>query len=553
MNESAKKQTPAFWPAIAAAFSLCFIVFVYAPYELYLTNQVEFWFSVGQMLKPVLLLFAGGLALLLPVFFVARRLGEKGYTLALALGLLAVICTWIQGSYLVFHLPPMDGSPVDWGAYPLDRALSIGVWVVFALLILLARKLLGQKRFRTAAGLLSLAVCLLLAVTLGTLFLTTDLSEKNRPLVSTDEGEFVYSEDENFLILVLDALDGTAFEQVLERDPAYPGVFDDFTYYQNTTGGYPYTQCSVPLLLTGAWYEADRSFLDYERQALLDSPLLNAVQKEGFRAWIFSDDSRLLAGLEAEPYENLSTDQPAFGSLAHSCKLMIKMALIKHAPWDLKFLGYDLPGRLQSHIVYQGGEGAAYFNCDNLIFYDQIRDANPVTTVGEKCFKYLHLAGAHEPHVIDKDLNELPSSPYRDVIEGNITMVRVFLQRLREAGVYDNTAIVICSDHGSSNGQDLNTLHQHPILLIKGRGEHHPFRTDDAPISFDDLQPAFLKLLDGAGSEGLFPWKTGDARERRFFWHETVNPGILTEYMQTGHAEDMETLLPTGRVLEYKK
>ena len=32
-----------------------------------------------------------------------------------------------------------------------------------------------------------------------------------------------------------------------------------------------------------------------------------------------------------------------------------------------------------------------------------------------------------------------------------------------------------------------------------------------------------------------------------------TNSDILTEYVQTGHAEDMETLLPTGRVYEYKK
>ena len=36
------------------AFALCFTLFIYAPYELYVTNQLEFWFTAGQMLPYVL-------------------------------------------------------------------------------------------------------------------------------------------------------------------------------------------------------------------------------------------------------------------------------------------------------------------------------------------------------------------------------------------------------------------------------------------------------------------------------------------------------------------
>ena len=202
--------------------------------------------------------------------------------------------------------------------------------------------------------------------------------------------------------------------------------------------------------------------------------------------------------------------------------------------------------------VYGGGTGK-YYDWSDLLFYRALLEENPIRTVPEKCFKYLHLEGAHQPHVYDKDLNVLPSSPYRDVIEGNLTMLRLFLQRMKEAGVYDNTAIVLLSDHGSSNGRDLNTMNQHTMLLIKGKNEHHPFRTDDAPVAYVDLQGVFRKLLDGESSETVFDWKAGDARERYFFDYELTNSDILTEYVQTGHAEDMESFRATGRVLEYKK
>ena len=538
---------------IVCALALCFLLFVYAPYEMYLTNQLEFWFTAGQLVKPALLLFAVCFVLLVLLLLGARRMGERVYTGLLALLWLALLCTWIQGSYLVFDLPAMNGEEVWWDGFPLDRAMSVGLWVVLGAAVFVLWKKLGAKRFPRLVLWGSAALCLLLGLTLGGLFLTTDLEEKKLSHTCTDEDEFVYSADENLLILVLDAVDGRAFRQVLERDPAYPEIFEDFTFYTNAMGGYPYSMCSIPLILTGERYEAEQAFYDYERQALRDSPLLQRVAQEGYSCRIYTDDPAVLATADKTAYPNLTDDQPAFGSLTHSCKIVIKMMLIKHAPWDLKYLGYDLPGRLREHVAYGGGGDARYYDWSDLVFYRALQGENPITLSDEKQFKYLHLEGAHQPHVYDKDLNVLDDSPYRDVIEGNLTMLRLFFQRLKEAGVYDSTAIVLLSDHGSSNTTDLVTLNQHTMLLVKGRNERHPFRTDDAPVSYDDLQGVYAKLLDGGESADCFPWREGDARERRFLDYLLTDWSVLTEYIQTGHAEDMETLKATGRVLEYKK
>ena len=547
-----RNQAP-LWPAAALAAALGFLLFLYAPLELFLTNQLEFWFTAGQMLPYALLLFALALALLLAVLLVLRRFAPRLYLWALALCLLVLLCCWIQGSFLVGHLPGMNGAAVDWGAFRGDRIASVLLWAVAAALVVFAVKKLGPKHFPTVAGLVSLALCLMLAVTLGTLFLTTDTAEKQRSLICTDEGMFTFSEDESFLILVLDAVDETAFEQVLARDKSYPGIFDDFTCFRNTVGGYPYSKCSIPLIITGEWYEAQSSFAEYETAALENGPFLNKLLEEGFRRWIYPYDPSVATCVHEGQFENLSVDRPTFSGVLPASKILIKMALVKHAPWDLKRLGYDLPSQLSGAMAFDGEGDAAYYDWSDLSFYGKIRDENPVVTVQEKCWKYLHLEGAHQPHVYDRYLNVLDDSPYRDVIEGNLLMVDTFLNRLREAGAYDNTVIVLCADHGSSNGQDLDTINQHPILLIKGKNEHHPFRMDDAPISYDDLQQAYFRLLNGAQSDAIFDWHEGDARERRFFDYDMNNSDVLTEYIQTGHAEDMSTLIPTGKPYEYKK
>lgn len=535
------------------ALALCFTLFIYAPYELYISNQSEFWFTAGQMLPYALGLFAAAFLVSLLVLYIARRINEKFYCFVSAACLVMLICSWVQGSFLVWDLPPMNGKPVDWSSFPVDRICSIALWVIVIAAVLILMKKIGGIRFVKFGSYAGLAVAFILAVTLGTMLLTIGLDDKSQELIATDDDMFTYSGDENLLILVLDAVDSTAFEQSMARDAHYSEIFKDFTYFRNTVGGYPYSQLSIPLILTGQWYEADKPFADYEREAMQTSPLLQRLDKEGYRKSLYSDEATLLAVLNEGSFDNLTTDRPVPGSTLHMCKLVVKMAIIKHAPWDLKYLGYDLPGRLSEAVKHGGEDGREYFNISNLVFYNKLKDESTVTASGEKRFKYIHLQGAHEPHRYDKYLNVLDSSPYRDVIEGNFTMVDLFFERMKEAGVYDNTAIVVLSDHGSHNDTDLRTINQNPILLVKGRNEHHDELTvSHAPISFDDLQQAYQRLIDGEGSDGVFDWHEGDERSRRFMWYEIVDNSRLTEYVQTGSAEDMTTLVPTGTVYERK-
>ena len=45
-------------PGLLAAFAVCFIFFIYAPLELYVTNQTEFWFDFYDLIPLCLLMFA---------------------------------------------------------------------------------------------------------------------------------------------------------------------------------------------------------------------------------------------------------------------------------------------------------------------------------------------------------------------------------------------------------------------------------------------------------------------------------------------------------------
>ena len=132
-----------------------------------------------------------------------------------------------------------------------------------------------------------------------------------------------------------------------------------------------------------------------------------------------------------------------------------------------------------------------------------------------------------------------------------MTIVAAYLEKLKEADSYDNSVIIIMSDHGYDEEGTEEYGRQNPLLMIKGRNEHHDMQISQAPISYDDLQSAYMRLLDGAKGDEVFDWKEGDKRDLRFLFYWYLDEDHMTEYIQTGEASDLTTMVPTG--VEFKR
>ncbi len=124
-------------------------------------------------------------------------------------------------------------------------------------------------------------------------------------------------------------------------------------------------------------------------------------------------------------------------------------------------------------------------------------------------------------------------------------MTDIYLNKLKESGVYDNSVIIVMADHGNHD-YSAESYQQHPILLIKGFDERHEFQIDDSPVSFTDLSDAYSRLLDGVSGEAVFD-DLPQQRNRRFLLYDIKDSSHLVEYEQTGRAEDMSTMISTGK------
>lgn len=544
-------------PAIFVSVGVCFMLCIYAPMELHLGNQHEFWFKIEDIMPLAWAMFIIFTVLCICVFALLKKLSVNAYRIAVAAVFGAMICMYVEGNFLVKNLPPLDGTKVDFGAYPMERLKCIVLWVVVAAVLFVLWKKLGSEKLVKLSGYVALGLFGMLALTSLTLRLTTPLKDSTSyDLAFTEKDKYTMSMDQNLIIFSLDATSEDAFERVLEKYPEYLEDFSDFTSFDNTLCAYPFTSRALPFTLTGEWFENEEPFQEYQNRSFGESKLLNRLWDEDYSVGIYLPDYQLSANLYEGRTANGVRQYPHFRSLYLKAKMIIKMAGLKYAPWDVKYFSYDIPDFNKYTRVVDEQE-YDYYDFDSWPLYTQLSSENPLSTTDRKCFKYIHFEGSHVPFSLNNAMERIEDGTYDEKVASALHITSLYLQRLKEAGVYDNSAIIITTDHGYGDKEgdehwNYANRRVHGLMLVKGIGEtHSEMQTDSAPISFEDLQEAYQRLLDGKNSSEIFDWKEGDYRERRCILYYYLDENYMREFIATGNAGDVDSICETGVKYDY--
>ncbi len=134
------------------------------------------------------------------------------------------------------------------------------------------------------------------------------------------------------------------------------------------------------------------------------------------------------------------------------------------------------------------------------------------------------------------------------MVMASMKLTEIYLRKLKENDVYDNSVIIIMADHGYCYKNPSDDLRREdPILFVKGIGEKHEFQCSDKPVSFADLQGAYEKLLEGKLSNQIFDIDENSQRIRRYLYYEYMKEDHMWEYIQSGHVRDTESFVMTGK------
>ena len=544
-------------PSLILSITFSFMFLLYEPIILYANNPSDFWFDFYDMFP---LLIQGFIAISLILFlsctiiyiFCAKLIKRKIlYYYIIAIIFCVFIITYIQGNFLSGSLPGLNGTPFNWRSYPLESIISVSLWFIAFFILYVSIQKFGIAKFTKIIPWCTGVVFLMLLVSLVSTIATNHqtLFENKNISTATFSHYNDASKNQNFFIFLLDAVDSQTFSEVMSGNPGYQETFKDFTYFPDTTSLYPYTLFSIPYIVTQEPYYQDKDFREYSENAYANSALLNQLYNDDYKMLFYNYDF-LASGDTSDHFENMSLASTINPEILY--KELLRYDLFRYLPYPLKGKVYIEKINFQS--TNQNNEVDA-FVWDDLKNYDIYKN-EPIDVVDEKVFQFIHLEGAHSPHNLDENLNPVDPNvgTYRQKLAATFKIINTYINRLREYGVYDNSSIIIMSDHGYGEESDSDNWtwddalkRFNPILYIKGINEtHDKMLVSNKPISHTDLNQAYDDLYLGKPSTELFSDITYPRTRTLITYFDSVHPDYLKEYETTNPAWQESKFTPTG-------
>lgn len=517
---------------LAVMFAFVYMMTINAPLIVYLSNSREFWFDLKILAPIILSCFAFGFIVsYLFVEILNTFLNERLFFAFYIIVFCSFIGLYIQGNFIPRNYGVLDGRKIDWSAFPGYAIASAVLWLsiiaIAVALLILIRDEKKREKFYQISAYISGAVFIMLTVAVISLIPKADKLVSEHFMILGGENEFTYSEQKNILVLCLDSFDADLMDQMLnENEEKYSEILEDFTYYKNSVGRYPITACSVPKILTGQSYTKDMDFDSFLAKVYSESQLFKVLNDNGYITRIFAPKEFDYSVMPTQDYvEGKYIINPIY--YRAFVVNLYKLVLFDYAPHQLK----------KNYVVYTG-DFDAWSETDGKMKmlekmpeYYRYLTANGIDVTGDTpVFMYLHLEGAHTPATFDENLRESSSMGYEciDEAKGSMTAVDSLIKEFKEKGIYDNSAIVILSDHGCRSCG--NKMGSRPLLLFKDFNEKHELRYSNNAVSWDDLMPTFCSLVTGNDDPDAIWNQTDESRVRIYSWLEgtwRTNGGII--------------------------
>lgn len=497
-------------PSVFIAFLLALKV----PYDIYWGNVTEYTISAFSLLVPLATIFVVVFLLAyLPIFLVPRRLRPGASILAS----LVAIGIWFTGSFLHTKGLVLDGRQLHFNTDSFGAWLEVCIYpAVFITAIVFRRKLRLPLR-NICAGLLLLTV-----ITSGVYYASAayeysleqkkSVEPRDNSWQTFDDSLLGFSSQKNVIHLVLDELQATVLTGVLAEGTSLVEPLDGFINFADTLGNHPNTVMGIPAMMTGNAYRNDVPKAEYIENSLVKNIYTKALDSRGFR----SDFHTLPLFCNAHLYHCSSIASATRWITAIN---LFDFSLFRAFPLMLKPAIYNNNAWLLTNVFMVNSKAGLQQPVQAVDLWQQFTQEIYVAGKQHK-YKLFHSLVTHSPAVLDRDCK--PIKPKAKTLSNQVdqavcafSLLSSFFDRLKALEIYDNSLIVISSDHGS----DIITNAQSAALKLKGIDPGHypralavllikPFesrgtlRTSHSPVQLSDIPKTVLSMLD-MGIDGV--------------------------------------------------
>ncbi len=534
---------------LLSAISLWLLFGVYIPFTITASSPFEFSF-IGNYTSPFALLFypaaqAAGFLLFWALYIYLLFPERIKSLLALLMGAIVVVSIVnifilnVPGGTVSQTLQFVDGAVYRAGPHYLAFNALASLALILAFLVAVS---FGKTR--TVSALLTVLAISTAGLSVYKATLIHAGYESYRNIRSEDSGASSASDTgavfhlsktgKNVFVIMLDKAISSYFPLVLREKPELALDYEGFTYYPNTLSFGQKTIIGAPPLFGGYEYSpvgmnrrSDKKMVDKHNEALLVMPTV--FQKSGFSAlvtdapfvnyqWVADNTLFKKRGIEAR---NIIGNYSArymreklpfmhdYGADSILKRNFLLFSVLTSVPVPLKDAVYNSGKYWNSALL-----SINTLSLDSYASLYYFPDSTASDAKGNT-FTIMVNDLPHEPSFlqfpdysfgpnIDESKNTiLGKSDYYDYYHVNAASIRLvgaWLEYLKKEGLFDNTRIIIVSDHGSRVGHpDFDSFHKdvvtpyNPLLLVKDFNEREPLKTDAKLMTNADVPLLAMK------------------------------------------------------------
>ena len=525
---------------LLSIFFVLSLLLLYLPLLSYGGLLGEKGIELVKVYQPNIIIFVALFSVVLLLSMLLRKLKRVMTLLTyMSLSLLVIVVVNVYVRKLdLGHFDKMIFSQPD----VLEEKLGLQVLdysILFFIMLLVLNVLINIKRYRVLLMLLLLNV-VVVSMTIF-MFVSLLLTKEYRVKVDkrsslesfipagSDRAFSFSSRGKNIIVLFADMLNGGVVKRILDEEPSLREKFEGFVYYPNTLSISGVTQSSIGAM-TGGWgYTVgemnDRGEIISKQIASAYDHLSEKLLSKGYdvvysdpqlldeRSSKYSNDDRVLYHdnkfanyyrLEENTLSNNivgKLDEEVKGDVNNEwSKTLIFLSLFRALPFSLKSIFYDdgyWHGLLSNEQMVNNHVIEEWSSLQGLLDFSHVVDDN------KNRFKYYQTALTHYPYGINKELkivgNSVYEKPYYSA-KKTLLLATEWLEKLKAQNIYDNSKIIIVSDHGT-NSYDDHSLPKnfpyhyfkglHAALLVKDFSSSGEFKEDNKFMSNADV-PAII-------------------------------------------------------------
>lgn len=532
---------------------------------IYVGNSTEFAMSFVDVLLVVL---PYAIAAIVALGLLSLTMNEHGRSRFEAVMCALAILLWLQSNILVWSYGVFDGSNINWMVGAWRGALDTAIWAVVLWLAISAFDRFGKALL--VGAVVTFAIQLIASTT--TLLDDPDVLQE-RDIAANLEGRDAtmrFSREKNIVHIVMDGFQSDIFSVILadtaERD--FKSELRGFTFFDQHLGAYPYTQLTLPALLSGKLYRNKEPVESFIGSTLRGPTITNAAFAAGYEVDIAAPTALknvYVQGDTSNAY-GISPSGHVDGSdfaRSDAAKLM-DLALFRGVPHFAKALVhrdelwvFQATAQTNAYLQLQYFSDLAYLN--NLATGMRVDRDVPV-------YKLIHVMLSHRPIVGDERCEfSGRQAETRDAVRTHaqcgLLGVLAVLQRMKDLGIYDSSLIVLMADHGawvpvqdfaeSDTVSALTVAMATPVLAVKPPGTIGEFQISSAPSSIIDVAATIADVAGLAvdfNGQSVFSIDANAMRHRRHLvYGYGINPKAegylfpMQEFVIDGNPYDAES------------